>query len=588
MNNILNRFRKRNIQTNLYHFVLVIFVIAVSVCLISGLFINYLTLDRSVNKFLDNSNLPSLWLETSSVTSSDENFLSSKFDFDKRYSFDSDFKIGSSDYFGTFLVSNGKTSTPYIVEGEKEKGCYVDIRFAEKHRLSINYSKITFDYELNGVTKSLEFKVAGFITLAEDLIVHDDCLTFIDENVFLEALKSNFDGIETADLSIIDYNQILIKSEVSENDISQIESFYETSSSSLQKIEKRENLLSIVSINKEIQTAKNMLWIFPIIFVIISILVIVSAISQLTIKERYNIGLLKSLGITNKQIILNYCGYGSFIGFFGAIFGFIFSPLIIPNIIFEAYDKIYNLPRDEMNLTCPIELVIFVIIASVIICFLSALFVCLNLTKKTPKECMNALPKVGLKSRKKKNNLPVIINAPFRNMKINLIRTCMSLLGVAGCSLLMIIGFGIENQLLTNSETNNLYIIQAFSNVFKGFSITLMILTITILIVQIFKERLKEMAVRRIHGESYVNIWLSVLIEMIGIGFIGYLLSVILSWPTMLLNVHIFGINKYLFISFFSFLKTFLILMLTIIITSLFGLVKIYKLRLSESIKFSE
>ena len=101
MSNILNRFRKRNIQTNFYHFILVIFVIAVSICLISGLVINYLTLNRSVKKFYNDSKLPNLWVETDKITTEDEQFFASKFDYDKRYKFDSVFKTGSSEYNGT-------------------------------------------------------------------------------------------------------------------------------------------------------------------------------------------------------------------------------------------------------------------------------------------------------------------------------------------------------------------------------------------------------------------------------------------------------------------------------------------------------
>lgn len=588
MNNILGRFRKRNIQTNFYHFVLVIFVIAVSVCLISGLFISYLTLNDSTKKFIDNSNLPNVWLKTSEITTTDDAFLSSKFEYDKRYSFESKFKTGSSEYFCRFLISNGETSVPYIIKGEKEKGCYVDARFANKYKFGLNHSKVAVNYELNGEVKRLDFKIVGFISFAEDLIADDDCVIFIDENVFLDTLKTYFEGIEDADLSIIKYNEALIKSEISENDLSEIESYYETSSSNLEKIQKKEDLASIVAINKEIEIARNMLWVFPIIFVIISILVVVSAISQMTLKERYNIGLLKSLGVSNKQIIMNYCGYGSFIGFFGAFFGFLLSPLIIPNMIFETYDKLYNLPKDEMNLTCPITLVILVVFAAILIGYFSALFVCLNLTRKTPKECMNGKLNINLKSRKKKSKLPVFISAPFRNMRLNLTRTIMSVVGVAGCSLLMIVGFGVEKLLAADSGNKKLYAVGAFSNVFKGFSIVFLMLTIVVLIVQIFKERLKEMAMRRIHGESYVKIWLSVLMEMLFIGLVGYLFSIVLSWPTMLINSYIFGISGYLSLNFLSFLKTFLIIFATIVLTASFGLIKIYKLKLNESIKFSE
>ena len=330
-----------------------------------------------------------------------------------------------------------------------------------------------------------------------------------------------------------------------------------------------------------------MLWIFPIIFIVISILVVISAISQMTFKERYNIGLLKSIGISNKQIISNYCGYGSFIGFFGAILGFLLSPLIIPNMTFSTYDKLYNLPRDEMKLTCPALLVVLTIIISVLIGYLTTLFVCLNLTIKTPKECMSKYSKISLKSRKKKQNIPSVIGAPLRNMKINLTRTIMSVIGIAGSSLLMLIGFGIE-KLLVGSDKKELYAVGVFSEIFKGFSVALLILTIVILIVQIFKERLKEMSMRRVHGESYVKIWISVLLEMIFIGLVGYFISVVLASPTMHLNMYIFGINESLTINFFSYFKTFLIVFLTIILTASFGLLKIYKLNLGESIKFSE
>ena len=587
MNSNLNRFRKRNIQTNFYHFVLVIFVIAVSVCLIAGLVINYLTLNGSTKKYIESSNLPNMWIETSSISTDDEEFLSSRFEYDKRYKFESAFKTGSSEYEGTFLVSNGKTSTPYIIEGEKDKGCYVDAKFAKEHRFGLNHSKVAIDYELNGETKRIEFKIVGFISLAEDLIVDGDCVIFIDENVFLETLKMYFNDINEADLTILDYNEILIKSEISADDKLDIQNYYENSATNIINIQEKETLPSILAINKEIEIAKNMLWIFPIIFIVISILVVISAISQMTFKERYNIGLLKSIGISNKQIISNYCGYGSFIGFFGAILGFLLSPLIIPNMTFSTYDKLYNLPRDEMKLTCPALLVVLTIIISVLIGYLTTLFVCLNLTTKTPKECMSKYSKTSLKSRKKKQNIPSVIGAPLRNMKINLTRTIMSVIGIAGSSLLMLIGFGVE-KLLVGSDKKELYSVGIFSEIFKGFSVALLILTIVILIIQIFKERLKEMSMRRVYGESYVKIWVSVLLEMTFIGLVGYFISVVLASPTMHLNMYIFGINENLIINFFSYFKTFLIVFLTIILTASFGLLKIYKLNLGESIKFSE
>ena len=53
-----------------------------------------------------------------------------------------------------------------------------------------------------------------------------------------------------------------------------------------------------------------------------------------------------------------------------------------------------------------------------------------------------------------------------------------------------------------------LLIIHIFGNIFKIFAVILLILSIVVLVVQIFKERIKEMALLRLHGEPYIKIWL--------------------------------------------------------------------------------
>jgi hypothetical protein len=241
-----------------------------------------------------------------------------------------------------------------------------------------------------------------------------------------------------------------------------------------------------------------------------------------------------------------------------------------------------------VKLYCPALLVILAIFFAVLIGYFSALFIVLNLTKKTPKECMSKFSKADLKSRKKKRKLHTSISSVLRNMKINLARTIMSVVGVAGSSLLVLLGYGAEKIMQKNAEITGFVKMEVFSRAFKGFSIALLILTIVILIVQIFKERLNEMAVLRIHGEGYIKIWFSVVLEMLFVGVVGYVISVLISGPAMLLNLHIFGIDGYFAINFLAYFKTFLIVFFFILLTASFGLIKIYKLRLDEAVKFSE
>lgn len=587
MNKTLSKFRKRNIQANISHFVLVIFVVAVSVCLISGLFISHLTLKNAVDKFYTNSNLPNLWITTDKITTEDDEFFA-KYDYGKRYCFESDFSVLSKEYHSKFIVSNGKVSQPYLVDGNKGNGCYVDAKFAENNRIYANYSKVKLPVCINGETKNVEFDVIDTFSMAEDLISDDECLIFIDETSFLKILSKYFDEIKENDLSQIDYNQILITSKISEKDKEEIKNYYENSESNLLKMVSRNEVQSLVSIEKEIENSKTMLYTFPILFVIISILVIVSTITQVVLKERYNIGLLKSLGVSDRELLSNYSGYGAFVCFVGAVIGFLISPLIVPNITFEAYDVIYNLPRDIVKMVCPYLLIVLVLVISCIIGYFSAFFVVLNLIKYSPKECMSQNIKINLKSKNKAKKSFGLVGSTLRNMKINMSRTIMSCVAVFGSSLLLLVGFGIEKIFNNSAKNSSLQSIDAFSKVFKLFAILLFILVVLILIFQIFKERYKEMAMLRIHGEAYLKIWLSVYFEMLFIGLIGFVLACLFSQPVLMLMFRIFGISEILFIDFLSYLKTFLFVFGFISFVSLCSIIKVYKLNLVDAIKFSE
>lgn len=583
MNGTLNKFRKRNIQANLYQFTLVIFVVAVSVCLISGLFINYITLKKSLNKFYAQSNLPNLWIEVDKVREEGELFLSN-FEYSKRYSFSSDFQIGSEKHNSQFLISGRKISTPYIVEGDEGFGCYVDSNFIDKYNVGIGFSKIAIDFTVNNETKQIEFTVMGSLAMAEDLLKDDNCVIFIDEKVFLQTLKMYFNSVSETDYSLIEYNQVLIKSQVTSDEKNEIQNYFEHSSTNLVSIKTQNDIDSFVILEKELAISKTMLWLFPILFVIISMLVIISSISQLVIKERYNIGLLKSFGFSDKTLVSNYSGYGGFVCLFGAVLGFLVSPLIVPNITFETYDKLYNLPRDEVKMSIPIWLVLIVLVVAVLIGYLSAYFACLKITKETPKECMSGKTKINLKSRKKSKKTHGIFGGAINNIKINRSRSIMSFVSLLGSLMLIEIGFGVSSSFITSGFVS----IKAYSSIFKGFSIVLLLLTIIIFMVQIFKERYREMAMLRIFGEDYVKIWFSIVIEMLVISLSAFVVSCLLCQPIFMLFMKLFGISGKFYVNFMGVLKSFAIILVLEIIVLIIGLIKVYKLNLPDAIKFSE
>lgn len=586
MKGILNRFRKRNIQTNLPHLMLVIFVVAVSVCLITGLFISHLTLSESIEKFYSSSNLPNLWIETDKITTEDEEFLSS-YEYSKRYSFERDIVIGSNNYHARFIVSDGEVSRPYLVEGEKGKGCFVDYKFIDKFKIGINYSFVSFDYSLAGQIQRLDFKVLGSLALAEDLLVDDECVIFIDEDYFLEKLMVKFEDLSVDDIRI-NYNQVLITSDIDDIERTKIENYFEnTSTSNLKFIKSQAEIESFIAVAEELKMSKRMLFIFPLLFIVVSVLVIISAICELVSRERYNIGLLKSLGIRDSKILSNYCGYGVFVCLIGSLIGVLLAPLVVPNMTFETYDLLLNLPQDEVKMSIPVLLVVAIFITSLIIGYFSAFFVCYGLTRKTPKECMLEIKKVKRDKRKRRRKFGMLGSA-FKSMQNNLARTIMSIVGITGCLLLTLIGFGVSGIDQRALNVQNIKTFDIFAQVFQLFSIIILILTVVILIMQIFKEKSKEMAMLRIHGESYVKIWISLFVEMILILIISFIVAGIICQPIFMLMLNLFGIKEIFFINFISYLKTFAIGICCIILIAGCGLIKVYKINIADATKLSE
>ena len=91
----------------------------------------------------------------------------------------------------------------------------------------------------------------------------------------------------------------------------------------------------------------------------------------------------------------------------------------------------------------------------------------------------------------------------------------MSIVSIVGCSLLFMIGYSINVFYQTNAHTIQISSMKMYSGIFEWFSLILMHLSVIVLIVQIFKERTKEMAMLRLHGMPYLKIWLTVLFEML-------------------------------------------------------------------------
>lgn len=226
--------------------------------------------------------------------------------------------------------------------------------------------------------------------------------------------------------------------------------------STLLAVLNRENYPSCAVIESDIIQANQMAITFPIIFFAVSILVVLTTITQMILKERTQIGTLKGLGLSKFKILFYYTGIFSSVVFIGISLGLIIGPLLIPFVMNIKYGLLYTIPS---------LIYVFPLISSVItilgFLFITSLLTFLIIFKElqlTPSDSMRpASPKMKFKQRKSITKNTSLMMA-LRNIRVHIAKSIMVIVGVMGCTGLLISGMGIEDTLNSgvNIDINNI------------------------------------------------------------------------------------------------------------------------------------
>ncbi len=267
-------------------------------------------------------------------------------------------------------------------------------------------------------------------------------LTFKEINRELESTE----GIEKLNKL---YDQVIIKI----NDSSKVDEifneirnyFLQKESNNLLLIQTKENLSSTMTIINDLKQSQMLALTFPLIFFVVAILVVLTTITQLLLKERTQIGTLKALGYSKGNILTYYSIMMNIIALIGVILGFIIGPLLLPNVLNIKYDILYCLPK--MSYSFPFLAAFLVLI---IVIFLVTLLTYILIRRElglTPVESMRpASPHFKMK---KKNTFikSTSLMMALRNIKVYMNKSIMVIVGIMGCTGLLICGFGIEDVL---------------------------------------------------------------------------------------------------------------------------------------------
>ncbi len=191
--------------------------------------------------------------------------------------------------------------------------------------------------------------------------------------------------------------------------------------------------------------------VFPLIFFLIAALVSYTVMKRMVEEERGNIGTNKALGYSPADISLKFILYAVIAAVLGIVVGVLVGNLTLPKIVIYAYGMMFDFPPAGTNFYAVDIILVVVLIA------LTTLGPALLTTRKSleevPAQLMRPKPPKGGKSILLErwtwfwNKLSFNMKVTFRNLSRFKGRNSMVIVGVAGCTMLLITGFGISNSI---------------------------------------------------------------------------------------------------------------------------------------------
>ena len=189
--------------------------------------------------------------------------------------------------------------------------------------------------------------------------------------------------------------------------------------------------------------------VFPGFFFLVAALVSLTTITRMVEEERTQSGTLKALGYTSPRIAAKYISYALMASLLGSALGLVIGFNLFPRIIIWAYQMMYNIPASviEFNLIYALISIGVAILATVG----AALAAVLSEIRERPATLMQPkAPPEGKTILIERitpfwSRLSFSRKVAFRNLFRYKKRFWMTVLGISGCTALMMAGFGIKD-----------------------------------------------------------------------------------------------------------------------------------------------
>lgn len=215
----------------------------------------------------------------------------------------------------------------------------------------------------------------------------------------------------------------------------------------------REDLLGYSDYIQDSDRMESVASIFPLFFLLVAALVCLTTMTRMIDERRTEIGIFKALGYSSTAIAGKYFIYASFAALVGCTVGILVGVFSFPRIIFNAYGIMYDLPN--FHLVVPGVYVIIGICAALLCTTIVVILACSKELRIFPATLMRPkAPKPGKKILLERikilwSHMSFTSKVTARNLFRYKIRFAMTVVGVAGCTALIVAAFGLKDSIST-------------------------------------------------------------------------------------------------------------------------------------------
>lgn len=191
--------------------------------------------------------------------------------------------------------------------------------------------------------------------------------------------------------------------------------------------------------------------IFPVFFFLVAALVCITTMNRMVEEQRTQIGVLKALGYGEGLIMFKYMFYSGLAAFSGALIGFMGGTILFPRVIWTVYGMMYRV--DTLVYVFDWKLAL-ISLAVALACSMGTTWLScrMELSQVAAQLMRPKAPKAG--KRVFLEYLPVIWKrlgflrkVSVRNIVRYKKRLFMMVMGISGCTALLVTGFGIKDSI---------------------------------------------------------------------------------------------------------------------------------------------